>query len=137
MANGKKRVRKNPVAGGRPAYDEAPVTTIPRKEGDSTGQTKALVDAQKGAPMAREAEQGVSGGGQEQAGVQLPNAFEGSGRVPINNMQPDLRMQTSMQPGLTAEDVDLLLEEVQGIVPSYETAALMRRGAQPNPNMRA
>ena len=130
MANGKKRVRKNPVAGGRPAYDEAPVTTIPRKEGDSTGQTKALVDAQKGAPMAREAEQGVSGGGQEQAGVQLLNAFEGSGRV------PDLRMQTSMQPGLTAEDVDLLLEEVQGIVPSYETAALMRRGAQPNPNMR-
>ena len=52
MANGKKRVRKNPVAGGRPAYDEAPVTTIPRKEGDSTGQTKELVDAQKGAPMA-------------------------------------------------------------------------------------
>tara|TARA_R100000742_G_C4236874_1_gene57312 strand:+ start:155 stop:577 length:423 start_codon:yes stop_codon:yes gene_type:complete len=136
MANGKKRVRKNPVAGGRPAYDEAPVTNIPRAEGDPTGQSKEITDAQKGAPMAREAEQGVQAGGGEQqvAGVTLPSAFgPGATRVPINNMQPDLT-QRSMQPGLQQGDIDLLLEEVMGIVPSYETAALMRRGAQPNPN---
>ena len=41
---------------------------------------------------------------------------------------PAIGPALSMSNGLTRDDVDLLLEEINGIVPSYETAALIRRG---------
>ena len=47
MAKKRSRVEKNPVAGGRPAYDEAPVQNIPRAPGDRTGQSQDLLNQQE------------------------------------------------------------------------------------------
>ena len=138
MAKKRSRVEKNPVAGGRPAYDEAPVQNIPRAPGDSTGQSKDLLNQQRGAPMAREAEQGTDvSQTQSAAPMNLPDAFgPGGGSVPVSSSQPAIGPALSMSNGLTRDDVDLLLEEINAIVPSYETAALTRRGqvARQEPN---
>ena len=129
---GRGKVEKNPTAGGRPNYDEAPIANIPLKEGDSIGQSADLVAQQQGARMAREAEQGVnvSAAANPAAGVQIPQAFgPGGGSVPINSMVPNAGpgFQRS-QSGLLPDDIDLLLQEVNRLVPSYETMALARRG---------
>ena len=129
----KRRTRdSNPVAGGRPTYDTQPVTNIPRAEGDPTGQSKSLVDQQQGAPMAREAEQGVIPSGAQTGAeqiVNIPNVFgPGGNNSAVNSSNPNLGPAFQMSNGLTPDDVDLLLEEINAIVPSYETAALTRRG---------
>lgn len=131
----KRRTRdSNPVAGGRPSYDTQPVQNIPRAEGDPTGQSASFVAQQQGAPLAKEAEQGVvPSGAQENAAAQvmnLPDAFGPStgGSIPVSSSMPAVGPALSMQSGLSADDVDLLLEEINAIVPSYETAALTRRG---------
>lgn len=130
----KRRTRdSNPVAGGRPSYDTQPVQNIPRAAGDPTGQSAAFLAQQQGAPLAKEAEQGVvPSGAQENAAAQvlnLPDAFgPGGGSIPISSSQPAVGPALSMSNGLSRDDVDLLLEEINAIVPSYETAALTRRG---------
>tara|TARA_R100001082_G_scaffold68499_1_gene38804 strand:+ start:2731 stop:3147 length:417 start_codon:yes stop_codon:yes gene_type:complete len=138
MAKKRSRVEKNPVAGGRPAYDEAPVQNIPRAPGDSTGQSQDLLNQQRGAPMAREAELGTDvSQTQSAAPINLPDAFgPGGGSIPVSSSQPAVGPALSMSNGLTRDDVDLLLEEINAIVPSYETAALTRRGqvARQEPN---
>ena len=130
MTKKRSRVEKNPVSGGRPAYDEAPVQNIPRAPGDSTGQSKDLLNQQRGAPMAKEAEQGTDvSQTQSAAPINLPDAFgPGGGSIPVSSSQPAIGPALSMSNGLTRDDVDLLLEEINAIVPSYETAALTRRG---------
>jgi len=127
-------VEKNPMAGGRPSYDEAPVTRIPRASGDPTGQSADLVAMQQGARMAREAEQGVDPNlSQAQATpINIQDPFVGrGGSVPVDQRVPSLGPALEMSNGLSMDDVDLLLEEINGIVPSYETAALSRRGIIP------
>ena len=133
----KKRSRavdKNPMAGGRPTYEEAPMTRIPRAEGDPTGQSAELEGLQAGARMAREAEMGVDPSQAQATGTPLniQDPFAGGGRrVPIDQNVPAVGPALQMTNGLSQDDVDLLLEEITGLVPSYETAALSRRGIVP------
>lgn len=118
---------------------KAPVQNIPRAPGDSTGQSQDLLNQQRGAPMAREAELGTDvSQTQSAAPMNLPDAFGpgGGGSIPVSSSQPAVGPALSMSNGLTRDDVDLLLEEINAIVPSYETAALTRRGqvARQEPN---
>lgn len=139
MAKKRNRVvESNPVAGGRPTYDEAPVTRIPRAPGDPTGQSQQLTDLQQGARMAQEAEMGVNPTQTQATGVPLNirDPFAGGGgRVPIDSRVPSIGPALNMSNGLTRDDIDLLLEEINGIAPSYETAALTRRGIIPKTDL--